>query len=102
MYQRALFFSQRQLRRQDDLMNALYRICIEYRVSTYLAEAFPAVSAPLVEITDIEVRDRVRLAAQLADPQHPHYPSRPATGHPGTCAELVTSSFTPSRSDELS
>lgn len=97
VYERALFFSQRQLRRQDDLMNALYRISIEYRVSTFLDEGFPAVSAPLVEITDVEVRDRLRLAAEQEDPLDPHYPSRPATGHPGTRTLVVSSSVTTSR-----
>lgn len=93
VYERALFFSQRQLRRQDDLMNQLYRICIEYRVSTFLDERFPSVSAPLVEITEVELRDLARLAAEEADPERPVYPVRPATGHPGTRA-LLTSSVT--------
>jgi hypothetical protein len=69
---RGLFFSQRQLRRHDDLMNQLYRLCIEYRVSTYLDERVPSVSAPLVETTDIEVRDDRRTS------------SRTGSGAPGT------------------
>ena len=89
VYARPVFFSQRQLRRQDDLMNQLYRVCVEYRVSTYLDEPYLTVSAPLVEIPMVEVRDKVRFQAEQDNPLDPHYPLRPATGHPGTRAELV-------------
>ncbi len=65
-YLRGEFFSQRTLRRSDDLMNQLYRMCAEYRVSTVLDELDPGVSAPLVESTDVQVRDFARLAAELA------------------------------------
>ena len=52
-YRRSEFFSQRMLRRSDDLMNQLYRICAEYRVSTVLDELDGGVTAPLAEIVDI-------------------------------------------------
>lgn len=96
-YERSLFFSQRQLRRQDDLMNQLYRICAEYRVSTFLDERFPGVSAPLVEIPEVELRDLARLIAEETDPEHPVYPARPASGHPGTRA-LIASNVADGRS----
>jgi hypothetical protein len=83
-FKRSLFFSQRQLRRSDDLMNQLYRITVEYRVSTFLDERYPSVSAPLAEIAELEVRELARLAAEAADPEQPAYPARPAAGHPGT------------------
>ncbi|WP_139307328.1 hypothetical protein [Micromonospora pattaloongensis] len=82
VFARPLFFSQRQLRRQDDLMNRLYRICAEYRVSTFLDERFPSVSAPLVETPRIDITDFSRAV-------------RPAPGHPGTRAVLVTGSAAP-------
>jgi hypothetical protein len=90
VYSRSLFFSQRQLRRQDDLMNQLYRICAEYRVSTFLDERYPSVSAPLVEIPEVELRDLARLTAEVADPDHPEYPARPASGHPGIRVQLTS------------
>ena len=45
-YRRSEFFSQRMLRRSDDLMNQLYRMSAEYRVSTVLDELDAAVSSP--------------------------------------------------------
>ena len=90
VYTRSAFFSQRQLRRSDDLMNQLYRMTAEYRVSTYLDEGDARVSAPLVELPEVEVRDFARLAAELADPVDPDYPARPATGAPGTRTAIVT------------
>ena len=70
-YRRSEFFSQRTLRRSDDLMNQLYRICAEYRVSTVLDELDGGVTAPLAEIVDTQVRDFARLAAELAAPGEP-------------------------------
>jgi hypothetical protein len=90
-FRRSLFFSQRQLRRNDDLMNQLFRITAEYRVSTFLDERYPSVSAPLVELAELEVRELARLAAEIADPEHPPYPTRPAPGHPGTSTVLTAS-----------
>jgi hypothetical protein len=72
-------------------MNQLYRVCVEYRVSTFLDERFAGVSAPLVEIPEIEVRELARLSAELADPENPVYPIRPATGHPGTRTVVLSS-----------
>ncbi len=80
---RSLFAFQKQLRRRDDLMNTLYRITLEYRVSTYLEDRVPGVSAPLAEITDVQVRDLARQLAEEADPDSPDTPVRPATGTPG-------------------
>jgi hypothetical protein len=82
VFARPLFFSQRQVRRQDDLMNRLYRVCVDYRVSTYLDERFASVSAPLVETPRVDLTDLSRAV-------------RPAPGHPGTRAELVTGSAAP-------
>ncbi len=93
VYSRSAFFSQRQVRRSDDLMNQLYRMSAEYRVSTFLDEPDAGVSAPLVEATDVEIRDFARLAAERADPGEPHFPGRPARGAPGTRAVLT--SFAP-------
>lgn len=81
--QRSLFMYQKQLRRRDDLINALYRITLEYRVSTYLDDRVPGVTAPLAEVVDVQLRDLARQLAEDADPQAPDYPGRPATGSPG-------------------
>jgi hypothetical protein len=89
-YLRSEFFSQRALRRSDDLMNQLFRMSAEYRVSTVLDELDAAVSSPLVETTDVQVRDAARLAAELANPGTPVSVGRPAVGTPGTSAVFTT------------
>jgi hypothetical protein len=89
-YRRTEFFSQRMLRRSDDLMNQLYRISAEYRVSTVLDELEAGLSSPLVESVDLQVRDFARLAAELASPGEPVFSGRPASGTPGTTAIFTT------------
>lgn len=91
VYKRGLFFAQRQLRRSDDLMNRLYRLSAEYRVSAFLDERYPSVSAPLVETTEVDLRDLARLEAELASPDDPRYPLRPAPTAPGATSDLVPS-----------
>lgn len=83
VYQRGLFFSQKQFRRRDDFMNQLYRVTVEYRVSAYLQEHRPAISAPLVEDYDVNIRVLDRMRAEEANPDAPNYPSRPAAGRLG-------------------
>jgi hypothetical protein len=83
IFQRSLFFSQKQLRRRDDLMNKLYRIAIEYRVSAFLKERHPDISAALVETPIAHVRELFRLQAEEQNPDDPAYPARPASGRPG-------------------
>ncbi len=100
---RGLFFFQRQLRRRDDLMNGLFRICLEYRVSAMLHDKFASKTAPLVEITDLVVQDLARLTAEEAaaatDPvSDPIYPLRPATGRAGVRAHITSSHSDGSRS----
>lgn len=90
-YLRSEFFSQRVLRRSDDLMNQLYRMSAEYRVSTVLDELDSGVSAPLAETVDLQLRDFARLAAELASPDaEPFAGARAATGSPGTTALFTT------------
>lgn len=89
-YRRSEFFSQRALRRSDDLMNQLYRVSAEYRVSTVLDELEAGVSSPLVESVDLQVRDFARLAAELATPGEPVFSGRPAGESPGTTAVFTT------------
>lgn len=88
VYQRGLFFSQKQFRRRDDFMNQLYRVTVEYRVSAYLQEHRPAISVPLVEDYDVNIRVLDRLLAEQANPQSPDYPSRPATGGMGVRSSI--------------
>lgn len=89
-FRRSEFFSQRMLRRSDDLMNQLYRMSAEYRVSTLLDEPDARISAPLVEGVDVQTRDFARLAAELAGEPDPLASGRPATGAPGTTARFAT------------
>jgi hypothetical protein len=96
-YRRSEFFSQRTLRRSDDLMNQLYRICAEYRVSTVLDELDGGVTAPLAETVDVQVHDFARLAAELAAPGEPVFSGRPASGAPGTTAVFTTNPPQPTR-----
>lgn len=88
-FRRSEFFSQRTLRRSDDLMNQLYRISAEYRVSTLLDEPDARVSAPLVESVDIQTRDFAQFAAELAGAPDPLASGRPAGGAPGTTARFA-------------
>jgi len=88
VFSRALFFSQRQLRRQDDLLNRLYRMSAEYRVSSFLDERFAGVSAPLAETAEVDLRDLTR-SLLAADGTPLPAPARPAPQHPGTSAGFV-------------
>lgn len=65
-HQGALFVAQRQLRRNDDLMNRIYRVAVEYRVSAFLDDVAAAVTAPLVEVPEVEVHELARLLAEEA------------------------------------
>lgn len=85
-YRRSEFFSQRTLRRSDDLMNLLYRMSAEYRVSTVLDELEAGLSAPVVESVDLQLRDFARLAAEIAEPGEPAFGGRPSDDAPGTTA----------------
>lgn len=90
-YLRGEFFSQRSLRRSDDLMNQLYRMTAEYRVSTFLDEGDTPVSAPLVETVDVQVPGLAQYLAELAEPGEPVVVGgRPASGAPGTSAVFTT------------
>lgn len=87
-HQGALFFAQRQFRRNDDLMNRLYRVALEYRVSAFLDDTAAAVTAPLVEIPEVDVRELARLLAEQADPEAPDLPPRPAAASVGVTAVI--------------
>lgn len=86
-----LFMAQRQLRRNDDLMNRIYRVAFEYRISAFLDDTMAAVSAPLVERPEVEVRELARLIAEQADPLAPVYPPRPAAQAVGISTRITTS-----------
>lgn len=95
-HQGRLFMAQRQLRRNDDLMNRIYRVALEYRVSTFLDDTRAAVTAPLVERPEVEVRELVRLLAEQAGPPVPSAPpTRPAPATVGVHA-VITDSITTS------
>lgn len=85
-----LFMAQRQLRRNDDLMNRLYRVAFEYRVSAFLDDTRSAVSAPAVERPEVELRDLARLRAEEADPLAPAYPPRPAAQSVGISTRITS------------
>ena len=89
VYQRSLFYSQKQLRRRDDFMNQLFRITAEYRISAFLEERLPATTAPLVEEPEVEVRGLPRLLAEEANPDAPDYKIRPAPGRPRVLPTLI-------------
>lgn len=89
VYSRSLFAHQRQWRRHDDIMNNLYRLSVEYRVSSFLEDPLPAVSAPLVERPEVEVFDLTRRRAErdaAGTERRPDYPSAPAAGTPAVRA----------------
>jgi hypothetical protein len=90
-HQGRLFMAQRQLRRNDDLMNRIYRVAIEYRVSTFLDDIRSAVTAPLVERPEAEVRELVRL---LAEQSGTPPPTRAAPATVGTQVVLTSSATT--------
>lgn len=90
-HQGRLFMSQRQLRRNDDLMNRIYRVAVEYRVSAFLDDIRAAVTAPLVERPEVEVRELARLLAEQSGTPRP---VRPAPATVGVRAELTTSTTT--------
>ena len=46
-------------------MNRLYRLSAEYRVSAFLDDRLPATTAPIVETTDVQIRDMAQLLAQM-------------------------------------
>lgn len=85
-----LFMAARQLRRNDDLMNRLYRVALEYRVSAFLDDTRSGVSAPAVERPEVEVRELARLLAEEANPLAPAYPPRPAAGTVGVTTRSTT------------
>jgi len=89
VYQRSLFYSQKQLRRRDDFMNQLFRISAEYRISAFLEERLPATTAPLVEEPEVEIRGLPRLLAEEANPDAPDYKIRPAQGRPRVLPTLI-------------
>ncbi len=91
-HQGRLFMAQRQLRRNDDLMNRIYRVAIEYRVSTFLDDTRASVTAPLVERPDVELRELARLLGEQANP--PALPARPAPATVGVSA-VLTAAATP-------
>ncbi|MBN8471381.1 hypothetical protein JYJ95_33165 [Corallococcus exiguus] len=75
VFQEECFFFQTQLRRRDDLLNHLYRCCVDYRVSALMDEPNARSTARLVETP------RVDLIARGA--------ARGASGHPGTSVTEV-------------
>jgi hypothetical protein len=79
-HQGALFVAQRQLRRNDDLMNRIYRIAVEYRVSAFLDDVPAAVAAPLVEVPEVDVRELARLLAEEAGAAPPRAPATARIG----------------------
>ena len=91
LYSRSLFAHQRQWRRHDDIMNNLYRLSAEYRVSSYLEDPLPADSAPLVERPEVEVFELARLRAErdvAGTQRRPDYPSAPAAAAPAVSARI--------------
>jgi hypothetical protein len=87
VHQGALFVSQRQLRRNDDLMNRIYRVALEYRASAFLDDVAAAVGAPLVEVPEVDVRELARLLAEEAGSPPPR---SPATTRVGIGAVITT------------
>ncbi|WP_121771678.1 hypothetical protein [Corallococcus interemptor] len=75
VFQEECFFFQTQLRRRDDLLNHLYRCCVDYRVSALMDEPNARTTARLVEKPQV---DPVARGA-----------SRGASGHPGTSVTEV-------------
>ncbi|MEQ1955817.1 hypothetical protein [Mesorhizobium sp. CN2-181] len=104
VYKRSLFFAQRQWRRSDDLMNRMFRLSAEYRVSAFLDDRLPSTTAPIVESTDVQLRDMARtLAAQRAaaegeEPPPPALPPRART--PGVYPEIITAPPYPPRAPD--
>jgi len=96
-HQGRLFIAQRQLRRNDDLMNRLCRVVLEYRVSAFLDDTRSSVTAPLVERPEVELRELARLLAEQADPLDPSYPPRPGPARIGI-STVITSSTASSTS----
>lgn len=92
VFKRSLFFAQRQWRRRDDLMNRLFRLSVEYRVSAFLEDRVQSNSAPIVETTEVDVRDINLMlgerAAQL-DGVEPIPPLAPRHDRPGVHTEIV-------------
>ena len=97
VYRDSLFFAQRQIKRRDDFTNRLYRLTAEYRVSAFLDERFPGLSAPVVETTDVQTRGLAFLLAEENDPAAPAYPLRPVSGRPGVATAISPSPDTPQR-----
>jgi len=101
VYKRSLFFAQRQWRRRDDLMNKLYRLSAEYRVSAFLDDRLPATTAPIVETADVQLRDMAQLLAQIRaeaeglEAAPPALP--PKAARPGVGVEIITAPATPPR-----
>lgn len=96
-HQGRLFMAQRQLRRNDDLMNRIYRVAVEYRVSTFLDDLRSAVTAPLVERPEVEVRELLRL---LAEQSGTPLPARAAPATVGAQVLLTSSTTSPTTSEQ--
>lgn len=75
VFEEECFFFQTQLRRRDDVLNHLYRCCVDYRVSALMDEPNARTTARLVEKPVLD------LVARGA--------SRGASGHPGTSVTEV-------------
>lgn len=56
VYQRELFLQQSRLHRRDDLLNHLYRLTCDYRLSTFIDELLSSTSEPLAERTVVDLR----------------------------------------------
>ncbi|MBN9686046.1 MULTISPECIES: hypothetical protein [unclassified Corallococcus] len=71
VFQEECFFFQPQLRRRDDLLNHLYRCCVDSRVSALMDEP------------------NARATARLVDKPVLGLIARGASGHPGTAVTEV-------------
>lgn len=100
---RVLFFAQRQWRRRDDLINRMYRLSAEYRVSAFLEDQLPATTAPIVERPEVDLRDLGPMLAAARAREAGDAPPPPAPGvrktAPGVATELVISPPVPARAE---
>ena len=56
LYERELFLQQVRLNRRDDLLNHLYRLTCDYRLSTFIDELVAGTSEPLAERIVVDLR----------------------------------------------
>lgn len=82
VFKRALFFAQRQWRRRDDLMNRMFRLSAEYRISAFLEDRLPSNTAPIVERPVVDVHDLSPLLAEIAAAEAGEPPPPPPLGPP--------------------